>query len=85
MEVAVFAAPTTCKINKVRCCCFLCYNNQLMLYTEVMKPKNGQFKKKVTSFLDFKIKKTTPFGPMSDAQRNPENRIIHNKVKKENK
>lgn len=56
-----------------------------MLYTEVMKPKNGQFKKKVTSFLDFKIKKTTPFGPMSDAQRNPENRIIHNKVKKENK
>lgn len=49
-----------------------------------MKPKSGQFRKKITSLLDFKIKKSTPFGPMSDDQSKPENRIIHDKVKKEN-
>jgi hypothetical protein len=36
----VLAAPPTCKIHKVRCCRFLCYNNQLMLYTEVMSSRN---------------------------------------------
>ena len=46
--------------------------------------KGKQFKKKVVSLLDFRIKKTTPFGPMSDDQSKPENRIIHDKVKKEN-
>jgi hypothetical protein len=82
--IAVVAAPPTCKNYPVDFMKDYCYNNEPMLYTEVMKPKNGQFKKKVISFLDFKIKKTTPFGPMSDAQRNPENRIVHDKVKKEN-
>ena len=49
--------------------------------------KGKQFKRKVVDFLKFKdnkIAETTPFGPMSKYQEKPENRIVHESVKKEN-
>jgi hypothetical protein len=54
-----------------------------------MEPDKNQFgriKDKVVSFLKFKdnkIAETTPFGPMSKYQENPENRIIHKSVRED--
>ena len=52
---------------------------------QMMEPSKKQFAK-VFNFLKFKdnkIAETTPFGPMSKYQENPENRIKHVSVREE--
>ena len=52
-----------------------------------MEPKDEQLPKKaeVINLADERIARNTGFGPMSKFQRNPENRIIHKSIKKDDK
>ena len=53
----------------------------------MMEPKDEQLPKKaeVVNLADERIARRTMAGPMSRFQRNPENRIIHQSVKKDEK